>query len=224
MRGELHDVCTPDPEYGDRAVSGLYLYLNGPGTDAHVRHECISLTSPTGPCYMLGAFVIYYFFGQWGVPLLCSRSSWPCSCWERLALVIERCIYRPNQRWDRTYPGGAHCRHDVCASHGLSCLWHALTSTCRPCFMVCILSLGGISAERLMHYSRGECPRPRLVPVHQQDQDGAAMRAIEQDKEAAALQGSTSMSSTPWPLVWVCPGGGEWRLDGTDLQARPDDG
>ena len=38
-----------------------------------------------GAVYMLGAFVIYYFFGQWGAPY-CSRSSWPCSCWERLAL------------------------------------------------------------------------------------------------------------------------------------------
>src|SRR5437867_13273521 len=46
-----------------------------------------------GAVYMLGAFVIYYFYGQWGVPYVPSffLSRLPLGVF---GLVIERCIYR----------------------------------------------------------------------------------------------------------------------------------
>ena len=37
-----------------------------------------------GAVYMLGAFMATILAS--GVCPMCSRSSWPCSCWERLAL------------------------------------------------------------------------------------------------------------------------------------------
>ena len=47
-----------------------------------------------GAVYMLGAFVIYYFFGQWGVPYVLSFFL-AMLLLGAFGFVIERCIYRP---------------------------------------------------------------------------------------------------------------------------------
>ena len=124
-----------------------------------------------GAVYMLGAFVIYYFFGQWGVPYVLARSSWPCSAGS--VWLCDRALYlSPNQRWDRTYSGGPYRRDDVCASHAAILSLARSISTCRPCFMGCIPSWGRYFCRTPEHHSYRECARPRPLPVHQQDQDG----------------------------------------------------
>src|SRR5207237_9092728 len=47
-----------------------------------------------GAVYMLGAFVIYYFYGQWGVPYVPSFFL-AMLLLGAFGFVIERCIYRP---------------------------------------------------------------------------------------------------------------------------------
>jgi branched-chain amino acid transport system permease protein len=141
-----------------------------------------------GAVYMLGAFVIYYVFAQWGA------AYWIAFFLAMLLLgafgfVIERCIYRPIK-------GGVE--PTLVALIALTTFLQAMGY---PVFgtldkhvptvfhgMYSILGVG-ISAERLMIIPVAGVLVLGLYLFINKTKMGAAMRAIEQDKEAAALQG-----------------------------------
>ncbi len=141
-----------------------------------------------GAVYMLGAFVIYYFFGQWGVPYVLSFFL-AMLLLGMFGFVIERCIYRPIKGGIEPtlvaliavttfvqamgYPVfGTLDKHVPSVFHG----------------MYSILGVG-ISAERLSIIPVASVLVLGLYLFINKTKMGAAMRAIEQDKEAAALQG-----------------------------------
>ncbi|MGQ4807643.1 High-affinity branched-chain amino acid transport system permease protein LivH [Candidatus Entotheonellaceae bacterium PAL068K] len=141
-----------------------------------------------GAVYMLGAFVIYYVFHLWGVPytlaffaamLLLGGFGW----------VVERCIYR-------LVKGGLE--PTLVALLALTTLLQAagypifgpldknVPSVVEGRFTI----LGTpISAERLLIIPVAVVLVVALYLFINKTRMGSAMRAIEQDKEAAALQG-----------------------------------
>jgi branched-chain amino acid transport system permease protein len=122
-----------------------------------------------GAVYMLGAFVIYYFFGQWGVPYVLSFFL-AMLLLGAFGFAIERCVYRPIK-------GGIE-----------------------PTLVALIAVTTFVQALGYPVFGTLDKHVPTVFPVASvlvlglylfinKTKMGAAMRAIEQDKEAAALQG-----------------------------------
>jgi branched-chain amino acid transport system permease protein len=141
-----------------------------------------------GAIYMLGAFVIYYFFAQWGTPYFFAFL---------LAMVllgafgfcVERCIYR-------TVKGGIE--PTLVALLALTTFLQAagypvfgpLDKDVPSVFTGTHNILGvSISSERLVIIPAAAILVLALYLFINKTKVGGAMRAIEQDKEAAALQG-----------------------------------
>jgi branched-chain amino acid transport system permease protein len=141
-----------------------------------------------GAVYMLGAFVIYYVFFQWGAPYFVAFL---------LAMVllgvfgflVERAVYRPIK-------GGIE--PTLVALLALTTFLQAagypvfgqLDKHVPPVFRGTRDILGVmISSERLMIIPVAGVLVVGLYLFINKTRLGAAMRAIEQDKEAAALQG-----------------------------------
>jgi branched-chain amino acid transport system permease protein len=141
-----------------------------------------------GAVYMLGAFVIYYVFFQWGAPYFVAFL---------LAMVllgvfgflVERTVYRPIK-------GGIE--PTLVALLALTTFLQAagypvfgqLDKHVPPVFRGTRDILGVmISSERLMIIPVAGVLVVGLYLFINKTRLGAAMRAIEQDKEAAALQG-----------------------------------
>jgi branched-chain amino acid transport system permease protein len=141
-----------------------------------------------GAIYMLGAFVIYYVFHLWGLPY------W----WAFIIAMIllglfgfgvERCIYR-------TVKG--NIEPTLVALLALTTLLQAagypvfgpLDKNVASVFEGSYIIFGTpISAERLMIIPVAVVLVVALYLFINKTKMGAAMRSIEQDKEAAALQG-----------------------------------
>jgi branched-chain amino acid transport system permease protein len=141
-----------------------------------------------GAVYMLGAFVIYYVFFQWGVPYFVAFVV-AMVLLGLFGFVVERCIYRPVK-------GGIEP-----TLVALLALTTFLQAAGYPVFgqldkhvptvfkgMYTILGVP-ISAERLVVIPVASVLVLGLYLFINKTKMGAAMRAIEQDKEAAALQG-----------------------------------
>jgi branched-chain amino acid transport system permease protein len=141
-----------------------------------------------GAIYMLGAFVIYYFFAQWGTPYFFAFL---------LAMVllgvfgfcVERYIYR-------TVKGGIE--PTLVALLALTTFLQAagypvfgpLDKDVPSVFTGTHNILGvSVSAERLVIIPAAAVLVLALYLFINKTRVGGAMRAIEQDKEAAALQG-----------------------------------
>jgi branched-chain amino acid transport system permease protein len=141
-----------------------------------------------GAVYMLGAFVIYYFFAQWGTPYFLSFV---------LAMVllggfgfcVERYIYR-------TVKGGIE--PTLVALLALTTFLQAagypvfgpLDKDVPSVFTGTHNVLGVlVSVERLVIIPAAAVLVLALYLFINKTKVGGAMRAIEQDKEAAALQG-----------------------------------
>jgi branched-chain amino acid transport system permease protein len=141
-----------------------------------------------GAIYMLGAFVIYYFFAQWGTPYFLSFV---------LAMVllggfgfcVERYIYR-------TVKGGIE--PTLVALLALTTFLQAagypvfgpLDKDVPSVFTGTHNILGvSVSVERLVIIPAAAVLVLALYLFLNKTRVGGAMRAIEQDKEAAALQG-----------------------------------
>jgi branched-chain amino acid transport system permease protein len=141
-----------------------------------------------GAIYMLGAFVIYYFFAQWGTPYFFAFL---------LAMVllgvfgfcVERYIYR-------TVKGGVE--PTLVALLALTTFLQAagypvfgpLDKDVPSVFTGTHNILGvSVSAERLVIIPAAAVLVLALYLFINKTRVGGAMRAIEQDKEAAALQG-----------------------------------
>jgi branched-chain amino acid transport system permease protein len=141
-----------------------------------------------GAVYMLGAFVIYYVFFQWGAPyliafLLAMLLLGTCG------FLVERCIYRPIR-------GGIE--PTLVALLALTTFLQAagypvfgpLDKHVPPVFEGTRNILGVmISVERLAIIPIAGVLVLGLYLFINKTKMGGAMRAIEQDKEAAALQG-----------------------------------
>src|SRR5947199_10777642 len=141
-----------------------------------------------GAIYMLGAYVIYYVFDQWGaayfVAFLLSMLLLGA-----FGFVVERVIYRPIK-------GGIE--PTLVALLALTTFLQAagypvfgqLDKHVPPVFHGTRNVLGVmISVERLMIIPMAGALVVGLNLFINKTKMGAAMRAIEQDKEAAALQG-----------------------------------
>ena len=118
-----------------------------------------------GAVYMLGAFVIYYVFFQWGAPYFAAFVV-AMLVLGAFGYLVERSIYRP-------------------IKGGIEPTLVALLA------LTTLLQAAGvmISVERLMIIPVAGVLVVSLYLFINKTRMGAAMRAIEQDKEAAALQG-----------------------------------
>jgi len=141
-----------------------------------------------GAVYMLGAFVIYYVFFQWGAPYFAAFLA-AMILLGVFGYLVERGIYRPIR-------GGIE--PTLVALLALSTFLQAagypvfgqLDKHVPPVFPGTTNVLGvGISIERLMIMPVAAALVIGLYLFINRTRLGAAMRAIEQDKEAAALQG-----------------------------------
>jgi branched-chain amino acid transport system permease protein len=141
-----------------------------------------------GAIYMLGAFVIYYIFGQWGVPYFLGFLA-SMVILGAFGYVIERYIYRPIK-------GGVE--PTLVALLALSTLVEAagypifgqLDKHVPPVIPGTRNVLGVmISYERLLVIPVAAILVVGLYLFITRTKMGAAMRAIEQEKEGAALQG-----------------------------------
>lgn len=141
-----------------------------------------------GAIYMLGAFVVYYFFFQWGVPYFLTFVL-AMVLLGVFGFVVERCIYRPIK-------GGIEP-----TLVALLALTTFLQAAGYPVFgpldkhvpsvvegRWTILGMA-ISVERLIIIPVALVLVVGLYLFINKTKIGGAMRAIEQDKEAAALQG-----------------------------------
>src|SRR5438034_11790668 len=141
-----------------------------------------------GAIYMLGAFVIYYVFFQWGVPYFFAFFA-SVVLLGIFGFFIERTVYRPIK-------GGIE--PTLVALLALTTFLQAagypvfgqLDKHVPPVFEGTRNVLGVmISVERLMVIPIAGALVVGLYLFINKTKMGAAMRAIEQDKEAAALQG-----------------------------------
>jgi branched-chain amino acid transport system permease protein len=141
-----------------------------------------------GAIYMLGAFVIYYFFFQWGLPYVLTFLL-AMILLGVFGFIVERCIYRPIK-------GGIEP-----TLVALLALTTFLQAAGYPVFgpldkhvpsivegRWTILGMA-ISVERLIIIPVALVLVVGLYVFINKTKVGGAMRAIEQDKEAAALQG-----------------------------------
>src|SRR5262249_1094177 len=141
-----------------------------------------------GAIYMLGAFVIYYVFFQWGAPYFAAFVL-AMILLGAFGYLVERSVYRPIK-------GGIEP-----TLVALLALTTFLQAPGYPVFgqlakeVAAVVQgtrdiLGGrISVERLMIIPVTGVLVAALFFFINKTRLGAAMRAIEQDKEAAALQG-----------------------------------
>ena len=141
-----------------------------------------------GAVYMLGAFVIYYVFFQWGAPYFAAFLV-AMVLLGAFGYLVERGIYRPIK-------GGIE--PTLVALLALSTFLEAagypvfgqLDKHVPPVFEGIRNVLGVmISVERLMIIPIAAALVLGLYLFITKTKIGAAMRAIEQDREAAALQG-----------------------------------
>src|SRR5215813_9639033 len=141
-----------------------------------------------GAVYMLGAFVIYYVFFQGGAPYFTAFVA-AMLLLGVFGYLVERCIYRPIK-------GGIE--PTLVALLALSTFLEAagypvfgqLDKHVPSVFEGTRSVLGvSISVERLMIIPIAAALVASLYLFINKTKIGAAMRAIEQDKEAAALQG-----------------------------------
>src|SRR5438093_9751017 len=141
-----------------------------------------------GAVYMLGAYVIYYVFFQSGAPYFVAFIV-SMALLGLFGYLVERSIYRPVK-------GGIE--PTLVALLALTTFLQAagypvfgqLDKHVPPVFEGTRNILGvGISAERLMIIPVAGVLVVGLYLFINKTRMGAAMRAIEQDKEAAALQG-----------------------------------
>ncbi len=141
-----------------------------------------------GAIYMLGAFVIYYVFYQWGAPYFAAFVV-AMILLGTFGYLVERGIYRPIK-------GGIE--PTLVALLALTTFLQAagypvfgqLDKHVPPVFEGTRNILGVmISVERLMIIPIAAVLVVGLYLFINKTKMGAAMRAIEQDKEAAALQG-----------------------------------
>ena len=141
-----------------------------------------------GAIYMLGAFAIYYIFSQWGVPYFAAFVL-AMLLLGTFGYLVERSIYRPIK-------GGIE--PTLVALLALTTFLQAagypvfgqLDKHVPPVFEGTRNVLGVmISVERLMIIPMAGALVVGLYLFINKTKMGAAMRAIEQDKEAAALQG-----------------------------------
>jgi len=141
-----------------------------------------------GAVYMLGAFMIYYVFFQWGAPYFAAFLV-AMVLLGAFGYLVERGIYRPIK-------GGIE--PTLVALLALSTFLEAagypvfgqLDKHVPPVFEGIRNVLGVmISVERLMIIPIAAALVLGLYLFITKTKIGAAMRAIEQDKEAAALQG-----------------------------------
>ena len=141
-----------------------------------------------GAVYMLGAFVIYYVFFQWGAPYFAAFVV-AMLVLGAFGYFVERTVYRPIK-------GGIE--PTLVALLALTTFLQAagypvfgqLDKHVPPVFQGTRNVLGVmISVERLMIIPVAAVLVIALYLFINKTRLGAAMRAIEQDKEAAALQG-----------------------------------
>jgi len=141
-----------------------------------------------GAIYMLGAFAIYYIFSQWGAPYFAAFVL-AMLLLGTVGYLVERSIYRPVK-------GGIE--PTLVALLALTTFLQAagypvfgqLDKHVPPVFQGTRNVLGVmISVERLMIIPMAGALVVGLYLFINKTKMGAAMRAIEQDKEAAALQG-----------------------------------
>jgi len=141
-----------------------------------------------GAIYMLGAFAIYYIFSQWGAPYFAAFVL-AMVLLGTFGYLVERSIYRPVK-------GGIE--PTLVALLALTTFLQAagypvfgqLDKHVPPVFQGTRNILGVmISVERLMIIPMAGALVVGLYLFINKTKMGAAMRAIEQDKEAAALQG-----------------------------------
>lgn len=141
-----------------------------------------------GAVYMLGAFVIYYVFFQWGAPYFAALLG-AMLLLGVFGYLVERGIYRPIK-------GGIE--PTLVALLALSTFLEAagypvfgqLDKHVPPVFEGTRNVLGVmLSVERLVIIPIAAALVVGLYLFITKTKIGAAMRAIEQDKEAAALQG-----------------------------------
>ena len=141
-----------------------------------------------GAIYMLGAFAIYYIFSQWGAPYFAAFVL-AMLLLGTFGYLVERSIYRPVK-------GGIE--PTLVALLALTTFLQAagypvfgqLDKHVPPVFQGTRNVLGVmISVERLMIIPMAGALVVGLNLFINKTKMGAAMRAIEQDKEAAALQG-----------------------------------
>ncbi|HWO91118.1 MAG TPA: branched-chain amino acid ABC transporter permease [Methylomirabilota bacterium] len=141
-----------------------------------------------GAIYMLGAFAVYYIFSQWGAPYFAAFVL-AMLLLGTFGYLVERSIYRPIK-------GGIE--PTLVALLALTTFLQAagypvfgqLDKHVPPVFQGTRNVLGVmISVERLMIIPMAGALVVGLYLFINKTKMGAAMRAIEQDKEAAALQG-----------------------------------
>jgi len=141
-----------------------------------------------GAIYMLGAFVIYYVYFQWGTPYFLAFLL-AMILLGAFGFLVERCVYRPIK-------GGIE--PTLVALLALTTLLQAagypvfgpLDKHVPPVFVGTRNILGVmISVERLMIIPIAGALVIGLYLFINKTKMGGAMRAIEQDREAAALQG-----------------------------------
>jgi branched-chain amino acid transport system permease protein len=141
-----------------------------------------------GAIYMLGAFVIYYVFFQWGAPYFAAFVI-AMVLLGAFGYLVERSVYRPIK-------GGIE--PTLVALLALTTFLQAagypvfgqLDKHVPPVFEGTRDILGvRISVERLMIIPLAGALVVGLYLFINKTRLGGAMRAIEQDKEAAALQG-----------------------------------
>ena len=141
-----------------------------------------------GAIYMLGAFAVYYIFSQWGAPYFAAFVL-AMFLLGTFGYLVERSIYRPIK-------GGIE--PTLVALLALTTFLQAagypvfgqLDKHVPPVFQGTRNVLGVmISVERLMIIPMAGALVVGLYLFINKTKMGAAMRAIEQDKEAAALQG-----------------------------------
>jgi branched-chain amino acid transport system permease protein len=141
-----------------------------------------------GAIYMLGAFAIYYIYFQWGAPYFMAFVG-AMLLLGVFGYIVERSIYRPIK-------GGIE--PTLVALLALATFLQAagypvfgqLDKHVPPVFEGTRNVLGVmVSVERLMIIPIAAALVVSLYLFIKKTRIGAAMRAIEQDKEAAALQG-----------------------------------
>src|SRR5947199_392840 len=141
-----------------------------------------------GAVYMLGAFVIYYVFFQGGMPYFVAFVA-SMVLLGIFGYLVERSIYRPIKGGIEPTLVALLALTTFLQAAGIP-VFGQLDKHVPPFFPGTRNILGvGISVERLMIIPVAGALVIGLYLFINKTRLGAAMRAIEQDKEAAALQG-----------------------------------
>ncbi|MBI2562980.1 MAG: branched-chain amino acid ABC transporter permease [candidate division NC10 bacterium] len=141
-----------------------------------------------GAVYMLGAFVIYYVFFQWGTPYFFAFLL-AMLLLGTFGFLVERCIYRPIKGGIEPTLVALLALATFLQAAGYP-VFGTLDKHVPPVFQGTRNVLGVmISVERLMVIPIAGVLVLGLYLFITKTRIGSAMRAIEQDREAAALQG-----------------------------------